>query len=157
MTTLVEDVAGWIAELRYDRLPREVVNRTKLILLDTLGCALGALDAHPLQLARQVVLQQGGNPQATPIGVRWNTSSDQVAFLDGIALRYLDLNDYSRGRTSIEEAVREIVRWTRQLAKRQETWFRRIPGVEWLDLTDPAELADVPDRILSLLECVGRG
>lgn len=107
MTTLVEDVAGWIAELRYDRLPREVVNRTKLILLDTLGCALGALDAHPLQLARQVVLQQGGNPQATPIGVRWNTSSDQVAFLDGIALRYLDLNDYSTvgGHPSINVAL----------------------------------------------------
>ena len=85
MATLVEDIADWIAELRYDMLPREVVNRTKLILLDTLGCALGALDAHPLQLARQVVLEQGGNPQATPIGVRWKTSSDQVAFLDGIA------------------------------------------------------------------------
>ncbi len=95
MTTLVEDVASWIAELRYDMLPREVVNRTKLILLDTLGCALGALDAHPLRLARQVVSEQGGNPQATPIGVRWKTSTDQVAFLDGIALRYLDLNDYS--------------------------------------------------------------
>ena len=107
MTTLVEDVAGWIAELRYEMLPREVVNRTKLILLDTLGCALGALDAHPLQLARQVVLQQGGNPQATPIGVRWNTSSDQVAFLDGIALRYLDLNDYSTvgGHPSINVAL----------------------------------------------------
>jgi 2-methylcitrate dehydratase len=95
MTTLVEDIAGWVAELRYDMLPREVVNRTRLILLDTLGCALGALDAPPLQLARRVALEQGGNPQATPIGVRWKTSSDQAAFLDGIALRYLDLNDYS--------------------------------------------------------------
>jgi len=106
MTTLVEDVASWIAELRFEMLPRDVVDRTKLILLDTLGCALGALDAHPLQLARQVVLEQGGNPQATPIGVRWKTSSDQVAFLDGIALRYLDLNDYSTvgGHPSINVA-----------------------------------------------------
>ena len=106
MPTLVEDVAIWIAELRYEMLPRDVVDRTKLILLDTLGCALGALDAQPLQLARQVVLQQGGNPQATPIGVRWKTASDQVAFLDGIALRYLDLNDYSTigGHPSINVA-----------------------------------------------------
>ena len=106
MTTLVEDVAGWIAELRYEMLPRDVVDKTKLILLDTLGCALGALDAQPLRLARQVVLQQGGSPQATPIGVRWKTSSDQVSFLDGIALRYLDLNDYSTvgGHPSINVA-----------------------------------------------------
>ncbi len=106
MTTLVEDVASWIAELRYEMLPHDVVNRTKLILLDTIGCALGALDAPPLQLARQVVLEQGGNPQATPIGVRWKSSSDQVAFLDGIALRYLDLNDYSTvgGHPSINVA-----------------------------------------------------
>ena len=106
MTTLVEDVATWITELRYDMLPRDVVDRTKLIVLDTLGCALGALNAQPLQLARQVVRQQGGNPQATPIGVRWKTSSDQVAFLDGIALRYLDLNDYSTvgGHPSINVA-----------------------------------------------------
>ncbi len=106
MTTLVEDVASWIAELRYEVLPREVVDRTKLILLDTLACALGALDAQPLRLARQVVTEQGGNPQATPVGVRWKTTSEQVAFLDGIALRYLDLNDYSTvgGHPSINVA-----------------------------------------------------
>ena len=106
MTTLVEDIATWVAELRFEMLPRAVVDRTKLVLLDTLGCALGALDAQPLQLARQVVSEQGGNPQATPIGSRWKTSSDQVAFLDGIALRYLDLNDYSTvgGHPSINVA-----------------------------------------------------
>lgn len=106
MTTLIEDVATWIAGLRYDMLPRDVIDRSKLILLDTLGCALGALDAPPLRLARQVVSQQGGNPQATPIGVGWKTTSDQVAFLDGIALRYLDLNDYSTvgGHPSINVA-----------------------------------------------------
>ncbi len=104
--TLVQDVAHWVAELCYETLPRDVVDKTKLILLDTLACAVGALDAPPLQLARQVVKEQGGNPQATPVGVRWKTSSEQVAFLDGIALRYLDLNDYSTigGHPSINVA-----------------------------------------------------
>jgi 2-methylcitrate dehydratase len=106
MTTLVEDIANWVTELRYEMLPRDVVYRTKLILLDTLGCALGALDAQPVRLARQVVLEQGGNAQATPIGVAWKTSSDQAVFIDGMALRYLDLNDYSTvgGHPSINVA-----------------------------------------------------
>ncbi len=106
MTTLAEDVANWVSALRYEMLPRSVVDKTKLIILDTLACALGALDAPPLRLARQVALQQGGSPQATPIGVRWKTSIDQATFLDGIALRYLDLNDYSTvgGHPSINVA-----------------------------------------------------
>lgn len=106
MATLVEDIASWVAELRYEMLPREVVDKTKLILLDTLGCALGALNAAPLRLARQVISQQGGNPQSTPIGVAWQTAIDQAVFLDGIALRYLDLNDYSTigGHPSINVA-----------------------------------------------------
>jgi 2-methylcitrate dehydratase len=106
MTTLVEDIASWVAPLRYEMLPRDVVEKTKPILLDTLGCALGALDAEPLRLARQVVLEHGGNPQATPVGVGWKTAIDQAVFLDGIALRYLDLNDYSTigGHPSINVA-----------------------------------------------------
>ena len=121
MTTLVEDAASWVAELRYDMLPRDVVDRTKLILLDTLGCALGALDAEPLRLARRVVSEQGGNPQATPIGAEWKTATDQAAFLDGIALRYLDLNDYSTigGHPSINVAPALCVAEARGLSGKE--------------------------------------
>jgi 2-methylcitrate dehydratase len=95
MKTLVEEIADWVADLKYDVLPRAVISRAKLVLLDTLGCALGAVNATPVQLARQAVSEQGGNPQATLVGVSWKTSCDQAAFVNGIALRYLDLNDYT--------------------------------------------------------------
>jgi 2-methylcitrate dehydratase len=90
----VEDVARWLAELRYEELPANVVARAKRVTLDTLGCALGALDAEPVRLARRVVGLQGGNPQATVVGVGGKVSCDQAAFLNGMALRYLDYNDY---------------------------------------------------------------
>ncbi len=95
MNTMVEEIAAWVAELEYETLPREVVYRAKMILLDTLGCALGALSAVPVQMARQVALEQGGSQHATPIGASWKTSCDYAAFIDGMALRYLDLNDYT--------------------------------------------------------------
>jgi 2-methylcitrate dehydratase len=95
MTTLAEEMAGWIVGLRYDELPPEVVTKTKLILLDTLGCALAALDAPPVRLARQVAKEQGGNPHATPLGARWRTSAEQGAFINSLAARYLDFNDYT--------------------------------------------------------------
>jgi 2-methylcitrate dehydratase len=95
MTTLAEDMAKWVCELRYDELPSDVVTRTKLVLLDTVGCALAALDAPPVRLARQVAREQGGNPLATPLGASWRTSTDQGAFINSLAARYLDFNDYT--------------------------------------------------------------
>ena len=95
MKTLVEEIADWAAELSYEMLPPHVVTRAKLILLDTLGCALGALEVPPVQMVRRMIIEQGGNPQATPIGASWKTTCDQAAFIDGMALRYLDLNDYT--------------------------------------------------------------
>ena len=95
MATLAEEMAIWVAELSYEKLPPEVIAMAKRILLDTLGCALAALKAVPVRMARQVVREQGGSPQSTPIGVDWKTSCEQTAFLNCMALRYLDLNDYA--------------------------------------------------------------
>jgi 2-methylcitrate dehydratase len=93
-TAIAEDIARWLVELRYEELPANVVERAKRVTLDTLGCALGALDAEPVRLARRVVALQGGNRQATVVGVGGKVSCDQAAFLNGMALRYLDYNDY---------------------------------------------------------------
>lgn len=92
--TLVEDIARWLVELRYEDLPANVIATAKRVTLDTLGCALGALDAEPVRAARKVVAVQGGNPQATIVGVGGKVSCDQAAFVNAIALRYLDYNDY---------------------------------------------------------------
>ena len=95
MINLVENIADWVAELKYEHLPPEITEKAKRILLDTLGCALGAVHAEPVRMARQVVSMQGGNAQATAVGVGLKTSCDQAAFLNGMALRYLDFNDYA--------------------------------------------------------------
>src|SRR6266446_2734988 len=92
--TVVQDIARWLEALRYEDMPANVVSRAKRVVLDTLGCAMGALDAEPVRVARQVVALQGGNPQATIVGVGGKVACDQAAFLNGMALRYLDYNDY---------------------------------------------------------------
>ena len=93
-STILQDVARWLEQLRYEELPANVVARAKRVTLDTLGCALGALDAEPVRQARRVVALQGGNRQATVVGVGDKVSCDQAAFLNAMALRYLDYNDY---------------------------------------------------------------
>ena len=66
-------------------------------------------------------------------------------------LGYAQLLEHLRGRVSLAEAVRQIAQRTRQLAKRQETWFRRVPGITWLELTDRGALARAPEWILARL------
>ena len=92
--TIAEDIARWLGELRYEELPANIVERAKRVTLDTLGCMLGALEAEPVRGARRVVALQGGNRQATIIGIGGKVSVDQATFLNGMALRYLDYNDY---------------------------------------------------------------
>jgi 2-methylcitrate dehydratase len=94
-TTVAEDVGNWVAKLRYEDLPPQIVQKTKRVLLDTLGCALGAIDAPPVRVAQRVATLQGGNAQATVIGVGSRVSCEQAAFLNGMAIRYLDYNDYA--------------------------------------------------------------
>jgi 2-methylcitrate dehydratase len=92
--TVAEDIARWLVELRYEQIPPDAIARAKRVLLDTLGCALGAIGAEPVRAAQRVVALQGGNPQATILGLGRKASCDQAAFLNGMALRYFDYNDY---------------------------------------------------------------
>ena len=51
---------------------------------------------------------------------------------------YKEIVEYLHGRTSLEEATEKARRRTRNYAKRQITWFNRVPGIVWLDGGDPA-------------------
>lgn len=55
------------------------------------------------------------------------------------AAGYSLLADVARGACSLEEAAEQIKVRTRQLAKRQMTWFRRFDNVHWLPGDAPIE------------------
>jgi tRNA dimethylallyltransferase len=62
-------------------------------------------------------------------------------------LGYRELLAHLRGEGTLEGAVETIALRTRQLAKRQETWFRRVAGVTWFDLESPDRFPDVAREI----------
>ncbi|MFQ5778356.1 MAG: tRNA (adenosine(37)-N6)-dimethylallyltransferase MiaA, partial [Terriglobia bacterium] len=47
-------------------------------------------------------------------------------------LGYRQLAAHLRGELSLKDAIKRTKQETRQFAKRQITWFRKEPGVEWL-------------------------
>lgn len=65
-------------------------------------------------------------------------------------LGYKEMLAYIDGETSYEETVRLIKRNTRHYAKRQLTWFKRIPDTIWLDCAGWDNAACLSDHIISL-------
>ncbi|MGB3402629.1 MAG: tRNA (adenosine(37)-N6)-dimethylallyltransferase MiaA [Microcoleaceae cyanobacterium] len=55
-------------------------------------------------------------------------------------LGYQEMIQYILGKIGLDEAIALTVLHTRQFAKRQRTWFRAIPEIEWFE-------ADRPDLI----------
>ena len=121
-----------------------------------------ALEVHELT-GRPISAQQGqfdGPPRIDHVivGLRWpravlyeriNTRVDgmmeagllqEVRRLDGRlgpqacqAVGYKEFLDHLAGRTTLEEAVRLVKRNSRRLAKHQMAWFKRFPGIRWVD------------------------
>ncbi len=48
-------------------------------------------------------------------------------------LGYAEMRQYLKGEISRAEAINLTILHTRQLAKRQRTWFRNIPDITWFD------------------------
>lgn len=62
---------------------------------------------------------------------------------------YREWFDHFEGRCSREEALEWMTIRTRQFAKRQMTWFRRMPDLEWFDAGD---FNDARDRALTWIQ-----
>ncbi len=69
------------------------------------------------------------------------------------AIGYKELLPYIRGEESLDVAKENLIRATRRYAKRQMTWFRAKPYVQWLNMTCGDELRPlgaVADEVESL-------
>lgn len=65
------------------------------------------------------------------------------------SIGYKQLFAYFDGNSTLENAVESIKRETRRYAKRQVTWFKRYPAIEWLDMRIGTEqaAAEIAQRI----------
>ena len=67
-------------------------------------------------------------------------------------LGYREMKQYLAGDISLSEAKDLTVLHTRQFAKRQRTWFRAYPEIEWFDAEDANLLIKVWQRVQEFLE-----
>ncbi|MEG5173687.1 tRNA (adenosine(37)-N6)-dimethylallyltransferase MiaA [Microcoleus sp. B3-D7] len=62
-------------------------------------------------------------------------------------LGYQEIKQYLAGDIKLEEAKELTILHTRQFAKRQRTWFRAYPEIEWFDVSTPDLLERVWQRV----------
>jgi 2-methylcitrate dehydratase len=94
---ILNHLCDYALKLSYNDLPQEVIRRTKYIILDTVGCALGGAESAPAKIARAAASEITSAIPSTVLISGQKTSPDLAAFANGVMIRYLDFNDTYAG------------------------------------------------------------
>lgn len=96
-----QQLAAFVEAATLDGASPEAVEQLKIRVLDTVGVAIGALDAEPIIAIRELLEDLGGTEQATLIG-GGKTTPERAAFFNSALSRYLDFMDayLAKGETN---------------------------------------------------------
>ncbi len=119
------------------------------ILQIGLDCANLDLLCQRIQQRTQQMLALGWEAEVSYLGNKYGWD---LPLLN--TLGYAEMRQYLRGDLSLAEAIDLTILHTRQFAKRQRTWFRAIPEIEWFDSDDLRLLDRVWERIQSWIDQV---
>src|SRR3990172_11194492 len=90
LTAILADVG---ARIRFEDLPEDVVSLARQCILDWTGVALAGSSEPLSTLLLDEITGQGGNEQATLIGMGRKASMQQAALFNGAASHALDYDD----------------------------------------------------------------
>lgn len=93
MTSLTQRLADFATQTRFENLPAPVVTECKRLLLDTIGCALGAVRTESGRIALDYVHILGGKPDATVLGTTQRSSATAAAYANARLANVLDADD----------------------------------------------------------------
>lgn len=118
-----EDLVANAHRTRFEDLPAETVKRTKLVILDTLGAAIAALDADACRPLRDLVGRWGGAPEAGILGYGGRAPAHHAALVNATLARALELDEVHEqalvhsAATMIPVALAAAERWDRRDGK----------------------------------------
>ena len=91
--TIAQELASYVVKSSYDDLEESTRRALKVRVLDSLGCAIGAIEGEPIQMVREQIEDFGGQGHCTLIG-GGRTAPDRAALYNAGLVRYLDFNDF---------------------------------------------------------------
>jgi len=86
-------MAKFALSLQYEQIPEPERKEAKRFLLDSVGCALAALDHEDMRQAYEFVRGLGGAEQASILGHGAKTNMGNAALMNALFIRAMDYND----------------------------------------------------------------
>lgn len=101
MSSLSRSLAQYADTLSYEELPDAVVEKTKRLILDSVGASIGAFSSPPAKVLRNTYGDYTSNHEATVLGTRNRIPTEYAALVNGLMGRYLDVNDIYTASQSV--------------------------------------------------------
>src|SRR2546426_11919672 len=97
MATPTRTLAAFASTLSYEVIPTVVREATKQYLLDTIGCGMYGSQTPGAKTLNQLIVEQGGRPEATLWlqGVRGPANTEALGL--GVMMHSFELDDYHSG------------------------------------------------------------
>src|ERR1700730_3657624 len=89
-------MAEFVAGLRIDQIPAEVIERIKLLILDSLGCALYGVDLEWSRILMRTLTQLDKTPACGVWGTALKLSAPHAALVNGTLVQGFELDDIHR-------------------------------------------------------------
>jgi len=89
----IEKILDFGLNLRFTDLPREVVDRAKMAVLDTIGAALAGVRAEGVPALSSLISAWGGKPESTLFTTGERVPMPFAALVNGVCGRACDLDD----------------------------------------------------------------
>jgi 2-methylcitrate dehydratase PrpD len=95
---ITEELASFLASLRFEQLPRTVVDRTEDLFLDWIACALAGRNAKPVRILERFAATMGPSDGPSEILVsRRRTSPLFAALVNGASSHVVEQDDLHNG------------------------------------------------------------
>ncbi|MFJ8064696.1 MmgE/PrpD family protein [Psychrobacillus sp. NPDC096426] len=118
---LSRELAKYSQELTYEKIPPEVVEFTKLCILDYFGSAIAGSNKVPVQMISELVKEMGGSEQAS-LFTGGKSSAINAALVNGAASHVVELDDIHKGSiihaaTVVIPAALAVAQWKKLSGK----------------------------------------
>ncbi len=93
MSSITGKMADFVLSLDFEMIPDSAIKEAKRFLLDSVGCALAAVNNSDMAAMYRFTEKLGGMPEATLIGNGHRTNAANAALMNSLLVRALDYND----------------------------------------------------------------
>ena len=91
--SISRQIAEFSINLKFEDLPKEVVETVKKYLYDSIGCAYGGYHTKDLNIIKDIYKNMGGKEEATLISFGEKMPAVNATLVNSLMIRALDFND----------------------------------------------------------------